>query len=106
DYDGPGDIGDIAHRYSGWKNTLFTERDYRSLALLCRFLLERNGLPRNFPLLPWASSEFDTADAVLFRKLLMADALRDQIAAALGLNLAVLQGGGNAFAQAYAPTHA
>lgn len=105
DYDGPGDTADINHRYAGWKNTLFSERDYRSLALLCRFLLEHNGLPRNFPLLPYASSEFDTADAGLFRKLLMADPLRDQIAATLGLAQA-LQAGGNAFAQAYAPTHA
>lgn len=105
DYDGPGDTADMAHRYAGWKNTLFSERDYRSLALLCRFLLERNGVPRNFPLLPYASLEFDTADAELFRKLLRADPLRDQIAATLGLAQA-LQAGGDAFAQAYAPAHA
>jgi N-acetylmuramoyl-L-alanine amidase len=105
-YDGPGDIADMAHRYTNWKNTLFTERDYRSLALLCRFVLECNGIPRNFPLLPYASSEFDTEDATLFRKLILADPLRDQIAAALGLNMPVLQAGGKAFAKVYAPLHA
>jgi hypothetical protein len=105
DYDGPGDIADMAHRYGAWKNTLFSERDYRSLALLCRFLAERNGLPRNFPLFPWASSEFDTGNAALFRRMLTADPLRDQIAAALGLT-AALQGTAAAFAAAYGPTHA
>jgi len=104
DYTGPGDIADLAHRYARWKNTLFSERDYRSLALLCRFLLERNGLPRNFPLFPYASSEFDTGDAVLFRRLLTADPLRDQIAAALAL-AAPLNAGAKAFADAYGPTH-
>jgi hypothetical protein len=105
-YDGPGDTADMAHRYANWKNTFFTERDYRSLALLCRFLLERNGLPRNFPLYPWASSEFDTNNAAIFRGLLMADPLRDQIAAALGINVTVLKAGGDAFAQFYAPRFA
>ena len=80
-YTGPGDTGRMAQRYPGWRNTLFTERNYRALALLCRFLAERNGIPRNFPLLPYASVAHDTADAAVFRKLLLADPLADQIGA-------------------------
>ena len=91
DYDGPGDIDDATHqlrgaRYLGWRNTMFTERNYRSLARLCRFLLERNALPRNFPLQPYASSLHDTGNAALFREMLMADPLFEQIAAQLGLH--------------------
>ena len=105
-YSGPGDIGDIAHRYPNWNNTLFTERDYRSLALLCRFLAERNGIPRNFPLLPYASVKKDSADASIFRKLLLADPLADQIGAELTVNMTVARAGGAPFAAAYAPHHA
>jgi hypothetical protein len=105
-YTGPGDTGRIATRYSGWRNTLFTERNYRAMALLCRFLAERNGIPRNFPLLPYASVAHDAADPVVFRKLLLADPLADQIGAKLVVDMAVARAGGQAFANIHAPKHA
>lgn len=90
-YDGPGDIDDTTHalragRYGGWRNTMFSERNYRSLARLCRFLLEHNGVPRNFPLQPFASSRADTGDRVMFRQMLMADPTFEQMAGQLGLH--------------------
>ena len=36
---------------------LFTEGEYRSLAALARYLAEKSLVPRNFPLLPWATRE-------------------------------------------------
>ena len=105
-YTGPGDITRMATRYSNWKNALFTERNYRALALLCRFLAERNGIPRNFPLLPYASVEKDSADASVFRQLLLADALSAQIGATLGVDMVVARAGGAPFATLYAPKHA
>jgi len=104
-YNGSGDITRISTRYSGWRNTLFTERDYRSLALLCRFLAERNGIPRNFPLLPYASVEKDVADPAVFRQLLVADPLADQIGAKLTVNMADARAGNAAFTQAYKTHH-
>jgi len=100
-YTGPGDIDRTATRYPSWQNTLFTERNYRSLALLCRFLAEKNGIPRNFPLLPYASVHHDAADADVFRKLLLADPLSAQIGTKLGVNMVVARAGGAPFAAAY-----
>ena len=53
-YVGSGDTANIRSRYSSWDNMIFTERDYRSLALLCRLLAEQYGVPRNFCVLPYA----------------------------------------------------
>lgn len=105
-YTGPGDITRMGTRYTNWKNSLFTERNYRALALLCRFLAERNGIPRNFPLLPYASINADFTDATVFRKLLLADPLSAQIGAKLGVDMTIARAGGQAFADKYAPKHA
>jgi N-acetylmuramoyl-L-alanine amidase len=87
-YDGPGDIESarFTERYNKYvEKTLFTEQNYRKLARLCRFLLERHDLPRNFPLLPYASRHFDRPNKATFRSMLMADPLFEQIAAELEL---------------------
>ncbi len=76
-YPGSGDTDQIATRYSNWNNMLFTERNYRSLALLCRFIAENWGLPRNFPLLPYMRVEADSSDRKIFRRLLLGDQSRD-----------------------------
>lgn len=104
-YTGPGDTGRM-DRYDGWRNTLFTERNYRKLALLCRFLAERNGIPRNFPLLPYASVRFEATDATAFRKLLLADPLATQIAALLALDMVVAQAGAKPYTDLFAKHHA
>ncbi|MEP6493005.1 MAG: hypothetical protein ABJF01_10035 [bacterium] len=102
-FTGPGDIEPArkSQRYGGWRNTLFTERDYRSLALLCRFVAERNAIPRNFPVLPFATVADDVANADVFRKLLLADPLAEQIATKLGVVLADARLGGPPFAHTY-----
>jgi hypothetical protein len=58
---------------------LFTEWQYRSLATLCRYLAEQALVPRNFPLLPWATREddidnpADPAASPRFRLIALAD---------------------------------
>jgi hypothetical protein len=103
-FTGSGDLTADGHAlaagWSNWKNSLFTERDYRSLALLCRLALEQNGIPRNFPLLPYANVE-RLRNAAIFRKLLLADAARDQIATHLGLTLADVQANNATYQTAY-----
>ena len=108
-YGGSGDIDDrhspaTERRLSNhpeWKNMLFTERDYRSLALLCRLLAEQNSLPRNFPLLPYLDVEHDQPSAALFRQLILSDQRRDEIAQKLGTTTAIIQANGAAFTQWY-----
>ncbi|HEX9359344.1 MAG TPA: hypothetical protein VF933_36725 [Streptosporangiaceae bacterium] len=78
------------NRPANWNNMLFTERDYRTLALLCRLLAEQNGLPRNFPLLPYLDDSSDNADRALFRRLILSDQRRDAIATKLGTTTAVI----------------
>lgn len=96
---GSGDIIDGANpttdrrinRPANWRNMLFTERNYRTLALLCRLLAEQNGLPRNFPLLPYLDDRSDNADRTLFRQLILSDQRRDAIAQKLGTTTEVIQ---------------
>jgi hypothetical protein len=88
-------------RHPGWNNMLFTERDYRTLALLCRFLAEQNGLPRNFPLLPYLDNTLDSPDAALFRKLILSDQRRDALAQKLGTTTDVIRANGAAFTNFY-----
>ena len=52
---------------------LFTEPEYRSWALLTRYLAEAFKLPRNFPLLPHAQRGSTITDAATFRRIVMAD---------------------------------
>jgi hypothetical protein len=62
---------------------LFTEAQYRSWALLMRYLAEAFKLPRNFPLLPHARREKTIKDAATFRRIVMADENVDAIKATL-----------------------
>ena len=81
---------------------LLTERDYRTLALLCRLLAEQNGLPRNFPLLPYLDTNHgDDADAALFRQLILADQTRDAIAQKIGTTRADIEANGTAYTNFY-----
>jgi hypothetical protein len=103
---GSGDIEDGANpatdrrldRHPEWKNMLFSDRNYRTLALLVRFLLEKNGVPRNFPLLPYLQIDTDvdrTAD--LFRKLLLSYQQCDTVAARIGTTTANVQANNKAY---------
>jgi hypothetical protein len=90
-------------RHQEWKNMLLTERDYRTLALLCRLLAEQNGLPRNFPLLPYLEIEHgDDADAAaMLRQLILADQTRDAIALKIGITTADIETNGAAYTNFY-----
>lgn len=84
-----------------WRNMLFTERNYRSLVLLCRLLAEQNGLPRNFPLLPYASADADFSSAAIFRRLILAEQRCDEIAIQLGTTTADIRANTAQFTQWY-----
>jgi hypothetical protein len=108
-FQGTGDIADGANpgidrhiaRPRAWRNMLFTERNFRSLVLLCRLLAEQNGIPRNFPLLPYASADQDRPNVAVFRRLILAEQRRDAIAAQLGTTTAAIQANTAAFVQFY-----
>ncbi|MEP7153157.1 MAG: hypothetical protein ABI856_15735, partial [Nitrospira sp.] len=87
--------------FENWRNMLFTERDYRTLALLCRLLAEQNGLPRNFPLLPYLDVDNDNADSGLFRQLILSDQRGDVIAVKLGTTTEVIQANAAAYRTFY-----
>jgi hypothetical protein len=55
------------------RNMLFSEQQYRSWALLARYLCERFLLPRNFPLLPYALRGSTVDNSATFRRLALAD---------------------------------
>jgi hypothetical protein len=93
------DSADLANR-SGWQNMIFTERNYRSLALLCRLVAEQYGIPRNFLLLPYSGiNEQSSSD--LFRKLFLSYERQDLIATKLGLNVPDVQANNATFTGAY-----
>jgi hypothetical protein len=52
---------------------LFTEWQYRSWALLARYLCERHDLPRNFPVLPHALRSRTVTESGPFRRIVLAD---------------------------------
>jgi hypothetical protein len=52
---------------------LFTEWQYRSWALLARYLCERYELPRNFPVLPHARRSRTITESSAFRRIVLAD---------------------------------
>lgn len=86
-YDGP---QDEAHTGAPFRRMLFTERNYRSLVLLCRYLAEQLGLPRNFPVFPWEEMENNISTVNKFRSIVLADERSDYIAAAAGTTTADL----------------
>jgi hypothetical protein len=67
-YTGPGDLDHASGFY-----TLFTDADYRTLTLLCRFLAEHFRIPRNFTLLPYQDRHSNANDVATLRRLVMAD---------------------------------
>jgi len=89
-YPGSGDT-DRMTRYPRWHNQIFTERDYRGLALLTRLLCEQYSVPRNFPILPYSKIDTDGATSAVFRKIILADERRDLLATKIGLNIADIQ---------------
>ena len=52
---------------------LFTESQYRTWALLARYLCEQHDLPRNFPLLPHALRGSTIDNSSVFRRIALAD---------------------------------
>jgi hypothetical protein len=108
-FQGTGDIEDGTNpatdrhisRPKAWRNMLFTERNFRSLVLLCRLLTEQNGLPRNFPLLPYASADPDRTNVALFRQLILAEQRGDEIAVQVGSTKAMITGNTQQFIQWY-----
>jgi hypothetical protein len=88
-------------RHPEWKNMLFSERNYRSLALLSRLIAEQNGLPRNFPLLPYLDDAQDGDTPGLFRQLLLSDQRCDAIAVKLGTTTAIVRANAAAFTTWY-----
>ena len=73
-YAGPGDL-----EHAGDFKTLFTEADYRTLALLTRMRAESYGVPRNFPLLPYADRPNNVDDVQTLRRLVLADERGDMM---------------------------
>lgn len=63
---------------------LFSEGQYRSWALLARFLCEQYDLPRNFPLLPHALRNEQIDDVTVFRRIALADERFPMLVRALG----------------------
>jgi hypothetical protein len=109
-FTGSGDIVDgptpattraINPALSNFRNMLFTERNYRSLALLTRLLAEKLGVPRNFPLLPYIGNDNDVANRGIFRQLILSDQRRDAIAQKLGTTTEVIQANGQAYVNFY-----
>jgi len=62
---------------------LFSEAQYRSWALLGRFFAEQFEVPRNVPLLPWASRAASVTDGDSYRRIVLADPAFDVITARL-----------------------
>jgi hypothetical protein len=77
---------------------LFTERNYRALALLCRPIAEQYGIPRNFPVLPHLRVAEQTSSDY-FRALLLTYQRSDLIATKLNLQIADVQANNATFTQ-------
>jgi hypothetical protein len=110
-FDGAGDIVDGTDpatqrhiRLHAWRNMLFTERNFRSLVLLTRFAAERHGVPRNFPLLPYASADPDWSNSAVFRKLILAEQRGGEIAVQMGTTREFIQANSPAFVSWYGGT--
>ena len=82
-YQGPGDLTHI-----GGFRMLFTEANYRTLALLCRYLAEQLKVPRNFTLLPYEERAANVDNVANFRKIVLADERAEMITAMLGKTVA------------------
>src|SRR5262249_12293735 len=58
---------------------LFTEAQYRSWAILGRYLAEEFDVPRNFPLLPWETRPDNWNTSANYRRIVLADPAFDAI---------------------------
>jgi len=65
--------GPAAQPVGNTPRMLFTEWQYRSWALLARYLCEQFDLPRNFPLLPYTLRKDVINDPSAFRRIALAD---------------------------------
>jgi hypothetical protein len=88
--------------YNGTQNTgqmggnfrkmLFTEPNFRSLVLLCRYLAELFGIPRNFPVLPYVTMDGQSNPGAanqqnqkdMFRRFILCDERAELLAQAAG----------------------
>ncbi|HEX6395934.1 MAG TPA: N-acetylmuramoyl-L-alanine amidase [Steroidobacteraceae bacterium] len=78
-YTGPGDSNQFSEFH-----TLFTDADYRSLALLSRLMTAELGVPRNFPLLPYQDRGSNANDVGTLRRLVLADERGDAMISMFG----------------------
>ncbi len=78
-YRGPGDLTHV-----GGFRMLFTEANYRTLVLLCRYLAEELGIPRNFTVLPYEDREANLNNVANFRKIVLADERAEMITQMFG----------------------
>ncbi|MGH9752195.1 MAG: hypothetical protein ACREA2_05370 [Blastocatellia bacterium] len=83
---------------------LFTEWQYRSWALLARYLCEQYDLPRNFPLLPYAFRFEQIDDSSVFRRITLADERFPVLVRALS-GLGVIEAHFETFNQGHLETH-
>ncbi|MCK0198122.1 N-acetylmuramoyl-L-alanine amidase [Ancylobacter sp. 6x-1] len=76
---------------------LFNELQYRSWALLARYMAEAFLVPRNIPLLPHVQRSATINDAATFRRIVMADENVDAIKDTLVRELLTIPGGAHTF---------
>ena len=95
-YRGPGDLTHV-----GGFRMLFSEANYRTLALLCRYLAEELGIPRNFTLLPYEEREPNLNDVANLRKIVLADERAEMITRMLGKTIADFTANGKALSDWY-----
>lgn len=72
-----------AREHTGAGLMLFSEAQYRSWALLGRFLAEQFAVPRNLPLLPWAARSANVTNGDNYRRIALADPAFDAITSRL-----------------------
>ncbi|HEY4358993.1 MAG TPA: peptidoglycan recognition family protein [Acidobacteriaceae bacterium] len=91
-YDGPQNVSQLS---TNFRRMLFTEPNFRSLVLLCRYLAEQVGIPRNFPILPYVTMDQQSLQATgsaagevaKFRSFVMADERANLLATAAGTTI-------------------
>jgi hypothetical protein len=88
-YTGPQNTAQVI---ADFRRMLFTEANMRSLVLLCRYLAEQTGIPRNFPVLPYVTMDQQStlgagsaaAQVAVLRRFIMCDERANELATAAG----------------------
>ena len=87
-YTGPQNAAQMGGNF---RKMLFTEPNFRSLVLLCRYLAEQFGIPRTFPVLPYVTMDAQSSpggnqrsQADMFRRFILCDERADLLAQAAG----------------------